>query len=120
MYFFNNDKIDAGILTFKSTHPKWSFAKVDKDGLVTEVAEKNPISDTATVGFYYWKKGSDFVKYAESYGAHGYRLMEAKQLPGILKECLNTKGVNLVEIPVDYSENERVLIEELNARTCIL
>ena len=37
---------------------------VDK-GVVTEVAEKKPISDIATVGFYYWKKGSDFVKYAE-------------------------------------------------------
>ena len=34
-------------------------------GTVTEVAEKKPISETATVGFYYWKHGSDFVKYAE-------------------------------------------------------
>jgi hypothetical protein len=33
--------------------------------MVIEVAEKNPISDNATVGFYFWKKGSDFVKYAE-------------------------------------------------------
>jgi dTDP-glucose pyrophosphorylase len=38
---------------------------VDDNNLVTEVAEKNPISDNATVGFYFWKKGSDFVKYAE-------------------------------------------------------
>ena len=65
LYKMNETNSDGGIVTFKSTHPKWSFAKVDKDGLVTEVAEKNPISDTATVGFYYWKKGSDFVKYAE-------------------------------------------------------
>ena len=44
------------------THPKWSFwHKVDEQGLVTEV-EKNPISDICTVGYYYWKKGSDFVK----------------------------------------------------------
>jgi hypothetical protein len=33
--------------------------------LVVEVAEKNPISDIATVGYYYWKHGSDFVKFAE-------------------------------------------------------
>ena len=51
-------------MTFKATHPKWSFAKVDEKGFVTEVAEKNPISDNATVGFYYWKHGADFVKYA--------------------------------------------------------
>ena len=38
---------------------------MDNNGLVSEVAEKNPISDNATVGFYYWKCGSDFVKYAE-------------------------------------------------------
>ena len=36
-----------------------------KLGFVTEVAEKNPISDIATVGVYYWKRGSDYVKYAE-------------------------------------------------------
>jgi len=55
---------DAAIYTFKATHPKWSFAKVE-DGYVTEVAEKKPISNIATVGVYYWKKGSDYVKYAE-------------------------------------------------------
>ena len=56
---------DGGIVTFHATHPKWSFAKSDANGIVTEVAEKNPISTDATVGFYYWKHGSDFVKYAE-------------------------------------------------------
>ena len=56
---------DDGIVTFEATHPKWSFAKINEQGLVTEVAEKKPISNIATVGFYYWKQGSDFVKYAE-------------------------------------------------------
>ena len=65
MYKMNETEADGGIVTFKATHPKWSFAKIDENGLVTEVAEKNPISDLATVGFYYWKNGSDFVKYAE-------------------------------------------------------
>ena len=64
-YKMNENDADGGIPTFKATHPKWSFAKVNKEGLVTEVQEKNPISDLATVGFYYWKHGSDFVKYAE-------------------------------------------------------
>lgn len=58
-------KSDGGIVTFKATHPKWSFAKVNESGNVTEVAEKNPISDIATVGVYYYKKGSEYVKYAE-------------------------------------------------------
>jgi HAD superfamily hydrolase (TIGR01509 family) len=65
MYKMIEQQLDGGILTFKATHPKWSFAKIDKHGYVTEVAEKNPISDIATVGIYYWAKGSDYVKYAE-------------------------------------------------------
>jgi HAD superfamily hydrolase (TIGR01509 family) len=65
LYAFTADTIDGGIVTFKATHSKWSFAKVGDDGLVSEVAEKNPISDTATAGIYFWKKGSDYVKYAE-------------------------------------------------------
>ena len=65
MYKMQESNCDGGIVTFKATHPKWSFAKIDDNGFVTEVAEKNPISDNATVGFYYWKNGSDFVKYAE-------------------------------------------------------
>jgi dTDP-glucose pyrophosphorylase len=65
MYKMNETDADGGIVTFKATHPKWSFVKIDETGYVTEVAEKNPISDNATVGFYYWKHGSDFVKYAE-------------------------------------------------------
>jgi len=65
MYKMNETNADGGIVTFTATHPKWSFAKIDDNGLVTEVAEKNPISDIATVGYYYWKNGSDFVKYAE-------------------------------------------------------
>lgn len=66
LYSWIESGIDGGILTFKSTHPKWSFAKVDDDtGLVTEVAEKKPISDNATVGVYYWKNDKDYVKYTE-------------------------------------------------------
>ena len=65
MYSMTADEIDAGILSFNATHPKWSFAKLDDKGFVSEVAEKKPISNIATVGIYYWQKGSDYVKYAE-------------------------------------------------------
>ena len=65
MYKMQEQDVDAGILTFESTHPKWSYAKVNENGYVTEVAEKNPISNIATVGVYYWKCGEDYVKYAE-------------------------------------------------------
>lgn len=65
MYKMQEQDADCGILTFESTHPKWSFVKLDNFGCVIEVAEKKPISNIATVGIYYWKRGSDYVKYAE-------------------------------------------------------
>ena len=58
-------KYDGAILTFEAIHPKWSYAKCDDNNIVTEVAEKNVISRNATVGVYYWKRGSDYIKYAE-------------------------------------------------------
>jgi NDP-sugar pyrophosphorylase family protein len=57
---------DASVFTFRAVHPKWSFVKTNSRGVVTEVAEKNPISDIATCGIYYYRKGSDFVKYSEN------------------------------------------------------
>lgn len=65
LYQFEAASVDGGLVTFHSTHPKWSFAKVDADGWVTEVAEKEPISDIATTGIYYWARGSDFVRFAK-------------------------------------------------------
>jgi len=65
IYDLTTKSADGGIATFKSVHPKWSYARLDSNGLVVEVAEKKPISDIATVGIYYWKHGSDFVKYAQ-------------------------------------------------------
>ena len=63
MYAFSADSIDGGILTFEASHPKWSYASIGEDGFVKEVAEKKVISNNATVGVYYWKRGSDYVKY---------------------------------------------------------
>ena len=63
--FLRGKNADGGIVTFISTHPRWSFVKVDNDGLITEVAEKKPISNIATAGVYYFKHGRDFVWAAE-------------------------------------------------------
>jgi UDP-N-acetylglucosamine diphosphorylase / glucose-1-phosphate thymidylyltransferase / UDP-N-acetylgalactosamine diphosphorylase / glucosamine-1-phosphate N-acetyltransferase / galactosamine-1-phosphate N-acetyltransferase len=59
-------RLDGSILTFIDEHrdPKWSFAKIDSTGLVTEVQEKKAISEFATVGIYLYSRGSDFVNAA--------------------------------------------------------
>ena len=56
---------DSMVFTFNAVHPKWSFVKVNSRGIATEVAEKKPISNIATCGIYYYRRGSEFVKYAE-------------------------------------------------------
>ena len=61
----------------------------------------------------------DFVKYAESYGAHGYRIASAAELVPLMQQCHNTPGVHLIDIPVDYSDNDRILnyeIKELSSQ----
>ena len=65
LYVSNSEGIDGCISTFTNTHPKFSYAEVDENGYVRQVAEKKPISNIATTGVYFWKNGSDFVKYAE-------------------------------------------------------
>lgn len=77
----------------------------------------------AGMGFPNWglEYGNpDFVKYAESYGARGIRVEQTVDFLPILQDCIARKGVHLIELPVDYSENERVLLEELAKKTCLL
>lgn len=71
-----NRKLDGSILTFldKENNPKWSFAKTDEYGFVTETKEKQLISNRATVGIYMWAKGSDFVDSAIDMIAKNYRV----------------------------------------------
>jgi dTDP-glucose pyrophosphorylase len=64
-YLKNFSTSDAIVFTFHAIHPKWSFVKVNMQGEVTEVAEKNPISNIATCGIYWYRHGSDFVSCAE-------------------------------------------------------
>lgn len=57
----------------------------------------------------------DFVRYAESYGAHGHRIGAAAELIPTLSACLAEPGVHLIDIPVDYSDNDRILNHEIQA-----
>jgi dTDP-glucose pyrophosphorylase len=59
-----SDAYDAGVVTFESVHPKWSFVRIDANDMVVEAAEKRPISKKAIAGFYYFSKGADFINSA--------------------------------------------------------
>jgi acetolactate synthase-1/2/3 large subunit len=62
----------------------------------------------------------DFVTYAQSYGAKGHRVEKTEDFVPLLERCFAEGGVHLVEAPVDYSENKRVLIDELSQKICLI
>ena len=62
----------------------------------------------------------DFVTYAQSYGATGHRVERSADLVAVLNAAFEAGGVHLVDLPVDYSENKKVLIDELGAKVCEL
>jgi acetolactate synthase-1/2/3 large subunit len=62
----------------------------------------------------------DFVRFAECFGARGYRVERTEQLVPLLNRCLEERGPCLLEVPIDYSENERVFLEELRQKTCLI
>jgi HAD superfamily hydrolase (TIGR01509 family) len=99
MYKMTESKLDGGIVTFKATHPKWSFVRINDKGYVTEVAEKNPISDIATVGVYYWSKGSDYVHYAEQMIAKNIRVNNEFYVCPVFNEAiLDAKKIKTFQI----------------------
>ena len=70
----------------------------------------------ANMGFADWGLtygNPDFVKYAEAYGAHGYRAESAAHLNELLAETGRASGVHLIEVPVDYSDNDRILNHDI-------
>ncbi len=84
-------------------------------------------------GMIKWKQGGmnlpdfgldflnpDFIQYAKSYGANGYRVSRAGELVELLSGCLKQPGLHLIEVPVDYSQNEKVFFQELRDKTCLL
>ncbi len=91
------------------------------------------VLDDSSYGMIRWKQAHvgfddyglefnnpDFVKYAESYGASGHRIERTEDLVPTLEAAFTSGGVHLVDVPVDYSENKRVLIDELAEKVCLI
>ena len=62
----------------------------------------------------------DFIKYAESYGAQGHRVESADGLKPLLEKCHSTPGVHVIDCPIDYSDNDRILNNEIQQRAAEL
>ena len=59
----------------------------------------------------------NFVKYAESYGAIGHRLEDTQDLRPLMQSCIAREGVHVIDIPIDYSENDRILNREIAVKS---
>lgn len=93
--------VDGIVFTFNAVHPKWSFVKLNSKGFVTEVAEKNPISDVATCGIYWYRKGSDFVAAAEGMIQKDIRVNNEFYIAPVYNEMIS---VGKVIVPFFVSE----------------
>ena len=62
----------------------------------------------------------DFVKYAAAYGATGRRAGGAEDLQSLIEQAFAAGGVHLIDVPIDYRENQRVLVEELREKECLI
>lgn len=96
---FLKSDFDAGCLTFKSLHPRWSYVKTDNKGYIIEAAEKKQISNNATAGFYFYRSAKLFYD-----GARKMILKDA-HIEGKFFICpvfneliLDNKNLGLIEI----------------------
>jgi dTDP-glucose pyrophosphorylase len=96
--------LDGSILVFRDIHrdPKWSFAEVDAAGRVLRVAEKQPISELATVGLYYFRRASDFFDAAIDMIANNERVNgEFYVCPSYNHAIANGLKIGVVEVPAE-------------------
>lgn len=89
-----------------------------KDDSYGMIRWKQSMSGFADWGLEYGNP--DFVAYGKSYGAGGHRVESADGFLPLMESCFEQGGVHLIEVPIDYSENQRVLIDELAQKVCLL
>ena len=63
---FRSRDLDAGAISFRSVHPRYSYVRLNDEGFVVEASEKRPITRNATAGFYWFRRAGDFVKAVQS------------------------------------------------------
>jgi len=97
---FQNRNIDAGTICFEAIHPKWSFVRLDENEKIIETAEKRPLSKNAIAGFYYFRKGSDFVQAAMKMIQKNACVDNIFYIaPTINELVLENKNLEIVKIP---------------------
>ncbi len=85
---FRSDQCDAGVVVFKSLHPRYSFVRKSSQGYVVEAAEKNPISNHAVAGLYWFAKGNVFVEAVKEMIRKDFKVNNAFYIAPALNELV--------------------------------
>lgn len=116
---FIDEGVDAGVLTFESIHPKWSYVKTDGQGYVTQAAEKMPISNQAIAGLYYYKTARSFVDAAKSMIRKDVKTNDNFYISPTLNEIILTNGI-VKSVPIDKGKyfhiNDEHALESFEVR----
>nr|CAD6632304.1 nucleotidyltransferase [Pseudorhizobium flavum] len=99
---FRHSEAEAGVVTFPSVHPRWSYIREDADGRVVETAEKRVLSRKAIAGYYYFHKGSSFVRWAQDCLLKSDPVGGKYYLSSVLNEVILSGGrIMQFEIPAE-------------------
>ena len=111
---------DAGIVTFDSVHPRWSYARTDEKGNVIETSEKHPISRNAIAGLYYFSRGNDFVDAAMNMIRKGDSINGSYFIAPVLNQMI-LFGKNILTYKIDNDRYHTFYtpkkIQEYDSRT---
>jgi len=105
--------MDGMIMTFWSDHPKWSYCRMGADGWVTEVVEKQVVSNEATVGIYNFRHGRDFVAAADQMIARNLRVNNEFYVAPTYNELIAAgRRVGVYDIGREYEQMHGLGIPE--------
>jgi dTDP-glucose pyrophosphorylase len=96
-------RLDGSLLTFRSADPKFSFAKVGPDGLVTETREKEAISDRAVAGAYYFARGRDFADCATDMMIYGDRAQNEFYMSSVYNHAIR-RGLKIGAFDIEQDQ----------------
>lgn len=125
-----DNSLDGCILTFKSNSLNYSYSKISSENLVLEVAEKKPISDQASAGVYWFKKGSDFVLCAENMVSNKSKTNNEYYIAPLFNEMIKlgkkigvlpVEKINIFGTPEEYdffTKNPLPLINKQRVAIC--
>ncbi|QDD00467.1 sugar phosphate nucleotidyltransferase [Candidatus Methylopumilus planktonicus] len=101
--YFKESNFDAGVIIFKSIHPKYSYVDINELGHVQEAREKNPISTYATAGFYWFKSKKIFVENASEMIFKSNNYQDNFYICPVFNELI-LKGLVIGSIEIDSND----------------